>query len=303
MANLISVITGKIGVKVSILVNFFILFVMVIGTYILIDKQSRSLEAELLSRGQTQSIIGAKIISKILDEAIDNGVFSVTDAFDTNYMPIGTFTPPKYHTKYDTYMDKTILSLQDEFLLDKSVVFAVTVDKNGYLPTHNTIFQKAITGDIEKDKVGNRTKRIFNDPIGLKAAQNTEKGHLQIYHRDTGQVMWDISSPITVKGKHWGGFRIGIELTTIDMAKKQLMLTLLLIMGSILVLSVVLTTLIVSRSLAPIRGLSRRADDLAHGKNLQAEIISTSHDEIGELQESLNRLRMSMLIAMKMKSK
>jgi methyl-accepting chemotaxis protein len=296
-------ITGRIGVKVSLLVNLFILIVMIIGTYILIDRQTKSLEAELLSKGQTQSIVGAKMVGKIIDEAIDNGVFSVTDAFDTNYVPIGNFTPPKFHTKYDSYLDKTLLSLQDEFLLDKSVVFAVTVDKNGYLPTHNTVFQKAITGDAEKDKVGNRTKRVFNDDVGLKAAQNTAKGFRQVYKRDTGQTLWDISSPIMVKGKHWGGFRIAIELTTIENAKKELMMTLLMIMGTILVLSVVLTTVIVSRSLAPITVLSKRADDLAHGKNLQDEIVATQHDEIGELQESLNRLRMSMMIALKMKNK
>jgi hypothetical protein len=61
-----------------------------------------------------------------------------------------------------------------------------------------------------------------------------------------------------VKGKHWGGFRLGIELTTIETAKKKLMLTLLGIMGTILVLSIILTTAIVSRSLAPIRVLSNR---------------------------------------------
>jgi HAMP domain-containing protein len=300
---MVHLITGKIGVKVSIFVNFFILIVMVIGTFILINRQSASLEAELLNKGQIQSIVAAKMVGKLLEEAIDNGVFSVTDAFDTNYVTIGNFTPPKFHTKYDTYLDKAILSLEDEFLLDKSVVFAVAVDINGYLPTHNSIFQKPITGDAEKDKVGNRTKRVFNDEVGKKAAENKEKGFRQIYHRDTGQTLWDISSPIMVKGKHWGGFRIAIELTTIEKAKKQLMLTLLGIMGTILILSIILTTAIVSRSLAPITVLSNRADDLAHGKNLQDEIVTTRHDEIGELQGALNRLRMSMLIALKMKNK
>lgn len=300
MANFI---TGKIGVKVSIFVNLFIFIVMVIGTYILIDRQSKALEAELLRNAQTQSIVGAKMMSKVIEEAIDNGVFSVTDAFDTNYVPIGNFTPPKFHTKYDTYLDKAILSLQDEFLEDKSIVFAVTVDKNGYLPTHNSRFQQPITGDVEKDKVGNRTKRVFNDPVGLKAAQNTQKGFQQIYKRDTGQTLWDISSPVMVKGKHWGGFRIGIELTTIETAKKKLMLTLLVIMGTILILSIILTTVIVGRFLAPVKALAERADNLAHGKHLQDEIVATQHDEIGELQESLNRLRMSMLIALKMKNR
>lgn len=32
---------------------------------------------------------------------------------------------------------------------------------------------------------------------------------LQAYRRDTGEIVHDISSPIYVKGRHWGGFRIG----------------------------------------------------------------------------------------------
>jgi len=32
---------------------------------------------------------------------------------------------------------------------------------------------------------------------------------VQTYKRDTGEVMHDLSVPIYVDGKHWGGFRIG----------------------------------------------------------------------------------------------
>ena len=65
-------------------------------------------------------------------------------------------------------------------LRDESVVYAVGVDVNGYLPTHNTRYQQPPTGDKEKDKVGNRTKRIFDDPVGAKAAANLEDGFLQV---------------------------------------------------------------------------------------------------------------------------
>ena len=292
-------ITGKIGVKVSLIVNFFILIVMSVGTYFLVTQQSKSLEKELLNRGKIQSIVGAKMIGQIIEEAIDNGVFSVKDTFDTEYELIGNFEPPKYHTKYDFYLDKAILGLQDEFLLDKSIIFAVAVDKNGYLPTHNTRFQKPITGNPEQDKVGNRTKRVFNDPVGLRAAQNTEKGLQQVYYRDTGEVMWDVSSPIFVKGKHWGGFRIGLSLEVIDAAKQKLMTTLVTMMGGILVLSLVLTFISVNRSLAPLNRLTIAATSLASGRNLKEEIKVTRHDEIGKLQETLDRLRLSMIIALK----
>lgn len=294
-------ITRKIGVKVSLTVNAFILIVMLVGTYFLVTQQSRSLEAELLNRGKIQSIVGAKMIGQIIEEAIDNGVFSVTDAFDTDYELIGNFDPPKFHTKYDFYLDKAILSLQDEFLKDDSIIFAVAVDRNGYLPTHNTRFQKPITGDPDQDRVGNRTKRVFNDPVGLKAAQNIEQGLLQVYYRDTGEIMWDVSSPIYVKGKHWGGFRIGLSLDAINAAKKQLMTTLIVIMSAILGLSLLLTFIIVNRSLKPLRRMTDIATNLANGKNLQEEIAVTREDEIGELQHTLNRLRMSMMIALKRK--
>ena len=292
-------ITSRIGVKVSLKVNCIILIVMSIGTYFLVSQQNQSLEQELLNRGKIQSIIGAKMIGQILEEAIDNGVLTVKDAFDTNYEIIGDFDPPKYHTKYDFYLDKAILGLEDEFLLDDSIVFAVAVDRNGYLPTHNTRFQKPITGDREKDKVGNRTKRVFNDPVGIKAARNTTKGFLQIYHRDTGEVMWDVSSPIYVKGKHWGAFRIGLSLEAIKAAQKKLTKTMITIMGGILLLSLILTFLTVNSSLAPLHTLTEIAMDLANGENLDREIKITRNDEIGKLQETLERLRMSMMIIFK----
>lgn len=292
-------ITEKIGIKISLLINIIMLIVMTGGTYFLVHQQRASLEDELLSRGKIQSIVGAKMIGKIIEEAIDNGVFSVTDAFDTDYQIIGSFDPPKYHTKYDSYMDKAILGLQDEFLIDQSVVYAVAVDTKGYLPTHNTRFQNPITGDKEKDKVGNRTKRVFNDPVGLKAAQNIKKGLRQIYYRDTGEVMWDVSSPIYVKGKHWGGFRIGVSLDMIQAAQKQLTVILVSIMAGILAISLILTFICVNSSLAPLKDLTLAATKLAKGENLDQEIKVTRKDEIGKLQETLEKLRMSMIITFK----
>ena len=160
-----------------------------------------------------------------------------------------------------------------------------------------------ITGDQEKDKVGNRTKRIFNDPVGIEAARNTSKGFLQVYKRDTGETMWDVSSPIYVKGKHWGGFRIGLSLKAIDAAKTELKHTLFGIMATILVLSLSLIFIIVNHFLAPVKALSNIANDIAAGKQLDEEIKITNTDEFGELQGALDRLRMSMVIALRRSKK
>ncbi|WP_020674934.1 HAMP domain-containing protein [Geopsychrobacter electrodiphilus] len=287
----------KVGIKVAVMVNLVLLVVMAAGTWYIVDQQGKSLESQLLERGRIEALVGAKLIGKVMDEAIDNGVFSVKAAFDQDYVPIPGFEPAKYHTQYDAYLDKAILAMEDEFLQDDSVVFAVAVDVNGYLPTHNTRYQKAITGDKQKDLVGNRTKRMFNDPVGIKAARNLEPVLQQVYNRDTGETMWDISAPIRVKGKHWGGFRIGFSLEKTQQAKSDLTLTLGAIMLGILLLSTVLVFIIVNGALAPLTRLTRIAGDLADGR-VGEKIEKLSQDEIGQLADVLERLRVSLKAAM-----
>ena len=288
---------AKIGIKVTVLVNLALLIVIVAGGYYIIGQQGQSLETHLLERGGIESIVGARMIGQIMEEAIDNGVFSINDAFDTDYEPIPGFEPAKYHTKYDFYLDKAILSLQDEFFKDDSVVFAVAVDKNGYLPTHNTRYQQPITGDQQKDLVGNRTKRIFNDPVGLAAAKNTKLAFQQVYKRDTGVTMWDLSSPIYIKGKHWGGFRIGFSLDKIEQAQQALQSKLIGIMGAILVVSLLAVFFVVNGALKPLIHFTKVASDLADGK-VDDKIEVTGRDEIAQLADVLERLRVSLKAAM-----
>jgi methyl-accepting chemotaxis protein len=288
---------NKIGIKVAVQVNVVLLVVVAAGSFYIISKQSQSLEDQLLERGKIESLVGAKLVGKVIEEAIDNGVFSVKDAFDKEYVPIPGFEPPKFHTVYDSYLDKAILAMEDEFLRDESVVYAVAVDTNGFLPTHNTRYQQPITGDQQKDLVGNRTKRIFNDPVGIKAAKNTEQAYRQTYNRDTGETMWDISTPIYVKGKHWGGFRIGFSLDKTRMAQAQLKTTLLMIMVGILLISVVSVFLVVNHAMKPLTTFTKIASDLADGK-VDQKIEKTSNDEIGKLADVLERLRVSLKMAM-----
>ena len=85
MANIIK---EKISVKVAVLVNVFLAAVLAVGAYYMIIQQSQSLEKQMLEKGKMESIIGAKAIGKIFDEAIDNGVFTLNDALDRNYVKI-----------------------------------------------------------------------------------------------------------------------------------------------------------------------------------------------------------------------
>ncbi len=290
-------ISKSIAAKVTLYVNLVLLVAMAIGSAYLIYEQSANLENTLLQKAKTESILGAKMTGSLIEEAIDNGVFTVADAFDTAYEPIPDFNPPKFHTKYDFYLDKALLSVEDEFLKDESVVFAVAVDVNGYLPTHNTRYNAPPTGDREKDLVLNRSKRIFADTVGITAAKNTAPGFLQVYKRDTGETMWDVSSPIFVKGKHWGGFRIGYSLEKIQAAKFRLSVTIIAIMAVILVISFLLVFMAVNRSLQPIKTLTEISSRLADG-DINQKIEVKTKDEIGRLADVLERLRFSLKSAM-----
>lgn len=149
-------------------------------------------------------------IVETFENLLTTGRLTEAQLFDTFYIPIPGTYPQKYHTQYDRVTDETLQDLLDKTLnKDERLVFVVLVDRNGYLPTHNTRYSQPLTGDPETDLNGNRTKRIFNDRTGLAAAQNTRPYLLQRYFRDTGEEMFDMSVPVFIRDRHWGAVRIG----------------------------------------------------------------------------------------------
>ena len=149
-------------------------------------------------------------IGELFSEAIKSGKITREALFDRQYTPIPNTNPPKFSTRFDAFTDRVLPPIQ-EALLERmpQLAFAGAVDNNGYFPTHNKKFSKPLTGKYEVDIVNNRTKRIFNDRTGARCGSNTKPFLLQTYKRDTGEVMHDLSAPIYVDGRHWGGFRVG----------------------------------------------------------------------------------------------
>ena len=133
------------------------------------------------------------------------------DVFDRNYRPVGGTNPPKFKVAWGDEFTRRCQRILDESLERAGgAVFAVAVNADSYLSAHNTRFSKPLTGDPEKDLVGNRTCRKFERPPELRAARNTEPMLLQTYLRDTGEVLCDIAMPIMVSGRHWGNVRVGV---------------------------------------------------------------------------------------------
>ncbi|MCS6121520.1 methyl-accepting chemotaxis protein [Shewanella baltica] len=156
--------------------------------------------------------VAAKACGDKLAQGLASGSFSEADLFNPKYQPIANTQPQKYSTAFDRYTDQHFPTIQEPILAKHSeIIYAGAVDKKGYFPTHNKRFSQALTGKVEVDMVHNRTKRLFNDPTGIRCGAHTEPVLLQTYKRDTGEVMHDLSVPIFVNGKHWGGFRVGFK--------------------------------------------------------------------------------------------
>lgn len=194
-----NLIRKKIGLKIALLTNLFLFIVTVICVSVHFIQLSRQYDRQFMEKGKMASVIGAKGIARIFEEAVDNGVLTLDEVMDTEYEEIPGFDPPKYHTKYDRYTDRVFLTFQDEFLRTPDLLYAAGLDRKGYAPTHKTRYSRPITGDLEKDLSGNRTKRIYTDKISVAAGLNKEPGFVRKYHRDTGEAVWDISSPIFVR--------------------------------------------------------------------------------------------------------
>ena len=154
----------------------------------------------------------ARQIENLFEQAITSGAISRQALFSREYLPIEGTDPPKYTTSFDGFTDAALPELQEALLeAFPNIVYAGAIDDNGYWPTHNRRFSKPLTGKYDIDLVNNRTKRIFCDRTGQRAGKNTRAFLLQTYKRDTGEVMHDLSLPILVHGRHWGGLRVGYK--------------------------------------------------------------------------------------------
>lgn len=152
----------------------------------------------------------ARRSEEAMEKWITAGETTEEKLFSYLYFPIPDTDPPKFTTAWDSLADRDIRPIEDDLATkSEAIVFTVLVDRFGYLPAHNTRYSQPLTGNRAVDLVNNRTKRIFADRTGLNAARNTEPYLLQLYLRDTGEKMADLSVPINIRGKKWGSVRIG----------------------------------------------------------------------------------------------
>ncbi|MEM6589843.1 MAG: methyl-accepting chemotaxis protein [Pseudomonadota bacterium] len=170
-------------------------------------------DSPFIERVQTD----AAKIAQLFEAAIDNGTLTTADLFSKTYTTIPGTDPEQVMTRFTLFTDKVLPPIQEDALEhSERVIFCAAVNIDGYLPTHNRKFSKPQGEDPAWNTGHCRNRRIFNDRVGLKAGQNTKPFLLQVYRRDMGggvfKVMKDVSAPIMVHGRHWGGLRLAYEV-------------------------------------------------------------------------------------------
>ncbi len=299
--SLAKVVRRSLSVKIALTLTVVVLALTALASTVIMTHETRQMEEILLEKGRLAASLGAVFYRETLENAIDSGVLTVAEVFDRNYTEIKGHQwgkMPRFHSKYDAVTDRAVLLYLDKYLDYDDFVFAIGVDDKGYLPTHNTKFQQPITDIPEKDLAQNRTKYMANHPEGLIAAQNLQPSLLQVYKRATGETMWDVTSPIFVKGRHWGAFRVGVSMEKLALRQRSLLITLLAIFVVFFFVTVGTMYFVVRAEMKPVVALTAAAGQISMGEALDVPIKSTSIDEVGQLTKTIDRLRVSMKAAM-----
>jgi methyl-accepting chemotaxis protein len=155
-------------------------------------------------------------ISKLLEDALRTGTITQADLFDEHYKPIVGTNPAQVTTRFVDLADRLFPQVQERVLgSNPKIVFCISVDRNGYVATHNKVYCNPQRGDLAWDSANSRYRRIFNDRTGLASARNQRPFLLQTYRRDMGGgkfvLLKEAAAPITVSGKHWGGLRLAFN--------------------------------------------------------------------------------------------
>ncbi len=297
-----ALIQRRLSLKVSIILALITIPPMLAVAYVMSAREAGRIEQLSVHSGKVAAISGAAMYGASLEAGLDSGVLTLADLLAPAYEPIQGFSfgdKPRFHTRYDFYTDRAVLGFQDQILgSSPDFVYAVGSDVNGYVPTHNARYQRPVTGDPAKDLAGNRTKRKLWTPVHQAAARNLAPVLVQPYERDTGESVWDVSSPIFVRGQHFGAFRVAVSVDSVAGHKRWLLLELTVVFGFLAAVTIGVIFFMLRRSMRPLERLAIVANEISTGEGLDRPIKPMTTDEIGQMAKSLNRLRASLAAAM-----
>ena len=183
--------------------------------------------------------------------------------------------------------EKTIRKLFDRNL--KGIDYILLVDGKGKALFHTNRLREGI---------------LFNDEVGQRATE-TESSLLQVYYRNTGEVMLDASCPVNIKGKKKYAVRVGYVIRENTLGLKLLaasilpMITVtalyflrvepLLVFGVGLALSVT-TAVLIKKQLSLVSDAVYEGTKAISEGNLTKIMTPKYRDEVGQMIFEINTI-------------
>jgi methyl-accepting chemotaxis protein len=164
--------------------------------------------------------MSAKILAAFRD-GIDKHELSVEDLFDENYAEIRNTNPKQFEAKYSGFCRRRVSGILDDYLgLLPHTIYALVVDRNGYLPLHNLEYSKPQGSDAIWNKANCRDRTFHPVQTTIIGMDYRDPVYLITRQRDMGgghHVMIKIAfAPIWIDGRYWGYASIAYNLPAVD---------------------------------------------------------------------------------------
>lgn len=203
-----------------------ILLSSVLGTHLLLARDpanervmSQVVAAATAERehfGQIAKTFASGVL-KVMEAGLVRGAITQHALFSDEYLPIQGTQPQQFEVAHLEFLETGVRSMvQETRARDPRIVFAVPIDRNGYIGVHDAEYsQPQRPGDFEWNEAHSRNRRIFDDKTGIAAARNELPLLVQAYPRrldSTHEIMvQEYNVPIVVRRAHWGNVRLAVK--------------------------------------------------------------------------------------------
>jgi methyl-accepting chemotaxis protein len=159
----------------------------------------------------------AEEVTATFEQAIRQGEVSLEDLFDETYTEIPNTDPQQYLARWTAIGDRRLPSVQDKYLKAlPHVQFAITIDRNHYLGTHNAQYSKPQGADPVWNAANSRGRRFFPVRHSIMSERSPNNFRLSVMRRDLGggrYVMMKVTAcRVFIDGRRWGRVAIGYVL-------------------------------------------------------------------------------------------
>lgn len=153
----------------------------------------------------------------LTERALGDGTLTMTQLFDTDYQLIPGSKPERFKTRLWDWAHAHWQPILDGIArFDERIISTACTSKEGYLPTHLSIYSREPTGDVAHDTRYCRNGRRFFDAVDAKAKASEEPFFMAVYRREGDGSYYDVVRnvyvPLHFHGQRWGDLEISYRL-------------------------------------------------------------------------------------------